>query len=72
VEVWGSAWRWVSRLDADLIKKTPGLSVEAVNIAGKYQEGLKNLGLSDKVKEVGRELQELQSRLVSKYMINTH
>jgi serine/threonine protein kinase len=72
VEVWGSAWRWISHLDADLIKKTPGLSVEAVNIAGKYQEGLKNLGLSDKVKEVGRELQELQSRLVSKSMINTH
>ena len=63
VDVWGKAWCWVLSLDINLLTNPPGLTAEAVMIAGKYQDGLKNLGFNTKAEDVRRELEELQARV---------
>lgn len=62
-ETWGKAWRWVSGLNTEMIRKTPGLSDNAVMIATKLQENLIKEGTISKAKEVGRELESLRARL---------
>lgn len=63
IETWGKAWAWVSRLDGELMRKSAGLMGNAVQIATKYQEGLKSEGKVARAEEIGRELEQLRARV---------
>jgi serine/threonine protein kinase len=62
-KAWGRAWVWVSGLNVDLIRNTPGMGSNAAMIAEKYREGLAFEGNQTRADEVAQELEKLRTKV---------